>query len=56
MKDFKVICIQKNKTMQDMDAEFLELGVFRSVDGKDIEEKAHFNRDVWRICVIAEER
>lgn len=56
MKTFTVICIQKNKTMQDMDAKFKELGHFRSVDGGDLEERAIFNRDVWRVCVIAEVR
>lgn len=54
MKTFTVICIEKNKTMQDMNAKFLELGHFMSVDGKDLEGKAVFNRDLWRVCVVAE--
>ena len=54
MKTFTVICIQKSKTMQDMDARFREMGHFRSVDGKDIESGLKFNRDLWRVCVIAE--
>jgi len=56
MKNFTVICIEKNKTMQDIDARFLDLGVVRSVNGKDIEERVQYNRDVWRICVIAENK
>ncbi len=54
MKTFTVICIEKNKTMQDMDARFLELGHFSSVDGGDLAEKVRFNRDLWRVCVVAE--
>ena len=54
MKTFTVICIEKNKTMQDMNAKFLELGSFRSVDGSDLEKKVRFNRNIWRVCVIAE--
>ena len=54
MKTFTVICIEANKTMQDMDARFREMGHFRSVDGKDIEAGLKFNRDLWRVCVIAE--
>ena len=53
-KTYAVICIEKNKTMQDVNAKFLELGHFLSVDGGDIEGKAEFNRDVWRVCVVAE--
>ena len=54
MKTFTVICIEKNKTMQDRDAKFKELGHYRSIDGRDLEDKVNFNRDLWRICVIAE--
>ena len=54
MKTFTVICIEKNKTMQDMDAHFRELGHFLSVDGRDLEDKVSFNRDLWRVCCIAE--
>ena len=54
MKTFTVICIEINKTMQDMSAQFKELGHFRSVDGLDLESAAQFNRELWRVCVIAE--
>ena len=54
MKTFTVICIEINKTMQDMNAQFMNLGHFSSVDGQDIEQKLNFNRSVWRVCVIAE--
>ena len=53
MNTYTVLCIEKNKTMQDMDAKFKEMGHFMSYDGKDIEPKLKFNRDVWRVCVIA---
>ena len=56
MKTFTVICIEKNKTMQDRNAKFLELGHFLSADGKDLAESATFNRDLWRVCVVAEVR
>jgi hypothetical protein len=54
MKTFTVLCIEKNKTMQDMDARFYDLGSVQSVDGKDIDGKVDFNHDIWRICVITE--
>ncbi len=54
MKTFRVVCIEKNKAMQDADAKFKGLGHVNSIDGSDIESKVQFNRDVWRICVIAE--
>ncbi len=52
MMQFTVICIEKHKTMQDMDAKFLDLGNFGSVDGKDLEDKVKFNRNIWRVCVV----
>lgn len=54
MKTFTVICIEKNKTMQDRNAQFLDLGHHRSINGKDLASKVKFNRDLWRVCVIAE--
>jgi hypothetical protein len=54
MKTFTVICIEKSKTMQDMDARFRDMGHFRSVDGRDIEPKLKLDRGLWRVCVIAE--
>ena len=56
MKTFTVICIQKNKTMQDLDAKFLELGHFRSIDGRDLSDKVVFDRGLWRVCVVCEVR
>jgi len=54
MKTFAVICIEKNKTMQDANARFKELGHFLSETGEELAEKAVFNRDLWRVCVVAE--
>jgi hypothetical protein len=54
MRTFIVVLIEKNKTMQDMDARFYDLGRVESVDGKDIAGKVEFNRDLWSICVIAQ--
>ena len=56
MKTFTVICIEKNKTMQDLDAQFKDLGHFFSETGKELADKAVFNRDLWRVCVVAEVR
>ena len=53
MNNYTVICIEKGKTMQDVDAKFLDLGCFHSIDGLDIEDKLVFNKDAWRVCVIA---
>ena len=50
---FTVICIEINKTMQDMDAKFLKLGNHYSFDGKDLADKVLFNREKWRVCVVA---
>ena len=53
MNTYTIICIEKNKTMQDRDAKFKELGHAMSIDGTDLAEKAIFNRDLWRVCVVA---
>ena len=54
MKTFTVVCIEKNKTMQDMDARFMDLGHFQSDDGKDLGHQLRYDRSLWRVCVIAE--
>ena len=53
-KRFAVICIEKDKSMQDVDAKFLELGSFLSNNVSEIESSVSFDRDIWRVCAVYE--